>query len=292
MGELYMSTHRPFDDLIDLIKQLARADDANGSTENLGADAQTDISNLLVWLTQHQKVLKPKLDESHICVLVSSYSGQDEIARLKEFTDNAGKGQEPVNKLCKERGVGLRILEMAPEVPHNVSEEWPENQCMAAAGFGMEAAAAGGDILGLASLAPGSEHYCKRLCELIINEKKYNFIALNESNTFAFSILNFMKNNAGREVAAMLGAMIAARSCGLPVLIEGWSSITALCVLRAIAPEFTNHIHVASIENADQAAIIEVVGAHPIIGGFVNLGPGCGIALAHSLMASMLNLMD
>lgn len=291
-----MSTHRPFDDLVDLIKQLTSLDSDNGPA-SLTAKTnyvvkQTDISHLMVWLAHIQKASRAKLDESHICILVSSYSGQDDIKQLKEFIDNASKGKEPVSKLCKERGVGLRVLEMAPDVPHIVSEKWPENQCMAAAGFGMEAAAAGGDILGLASLAPGSEQHCERFCDLVINDKKHNFINLSENSAFALAILNLMKNKTGREVAAMLGAMVAARSRGLPVLIEGWSAISALCVLKSIAPEFTNHVRVASVENAGQAVILESIDEHPVIGGFVNLGPGCGIALAHSLMASMLNLSD
>lgn len=289
-----MSANRPFDDLINLIKQLSSSEGMDDGVPSIvqmsSAGAEADVSDLVVWLKQHQKTSKPKLDESHICILVSSYCEQDEVGHLKSFIDNAGKGQEPVSKLCKERGVGLRVLEMAPEIPHVVSEEWPESQCMAAAGFGMEAAAAGGNILGLASLAPGNEQYCEHLCELVISLKKQNFNELNESDTFAYDVLTAMKNNSGREVAATVGAMIAAHSRGMPVLVEGWSSITALCILKSIAPGFTNHIRVASNENTNQAAIIEAIDERPIVGGYVNLGPGCGIALAHSLIALMLNL--
>lgn len=294
-----MSTQRPFDDLLDLIGRLSDSDTAeeNGQIYTVSRDAAAtaNISELLGWLSLWQKSSKPKLDDTHICIFVSSYDECNEQVRLKEFISNAGKGQEPVSKLCKDRGVGLRVFEMAPEMPHVVSEQWPENQCMAAVGFGMEATAAGGNILGLAALAPGNEAYCLGLCQSLV-EYIYPVGQDNRSarkgNAVVMEVLDRMKNNTGREVAAIVGALIAARSQSLPVLIEGWSAIAALCVLTVLDLGSADHVRVASVDSFEQTAIIEALGKRAIVGGTVDLGPGCGVAIAHSIISSMANLVD
>lgn len=293
-----MVIRRPFDDLIDLLDQLPKSNSERLTAGLPGAPlagsiAKDDIYHLLVWLADWQKTSNPKLDESYICVFASTYAEYDEQERLVSFIDGAGKGREPVSNLCKERGVGLRVLEMALKVPHVVSENWPEKDCMAATAFGMQATAAGGDILGLASISPGNQYHCRALCQQlvdIINLEKRSAAKDDEFSALAISVLEIMKNNAGREVAAMVGALIAARSANLPVLIEGWSGIAALTILTAIAPKLTDHVKIASVECKEQSDIVAVLGMQPVIGGTVNLGAGCGIAVALSAIAPLLNL--
>ena len=295
-----MSTRRPFDDLVDLFKQLPTASSMGGTgrstplsdTENM---AQEDFSQVLEWLAAWQRTANPKLAESHICVFVSSYSEHNDQDSLAGFIEDAGRGQVPVSKLCKERGVGLRVLEMAPKIPHIVSDGWPEKDCMAATAFGMEATAVGGDILGLASIAPGSEHYCPMLCQQLIDNfilRKQNVMVIKRCDTPSTDILDLMRKSVGREVVAMVGALIAARSRSLPVLVEGWSGLTALSILMAIDRASADHVKVASIEDGKQAAFVDMLGMQPIIGPQVNLGAGCGIALALSAIAPVLNLVE
>lgn len=294
-----MSTRRPFDDLADLFTQIPVEDGASNSgpsvqVPEIEGAPHDDISHILTWLGEWQLKTTPKLDESHICVFVSSYNGIGDQNSLRGFIDSASMGQVPVAKLCKERGVGLRVLEMAPEMPHVVSDSWPEKECMAATAFGMEATAAGGDILGLAALAPGDDEYSLKFCQEIVSR----FIIVNQKgkqiykgNTLALEVLDFMRSCAGREVAAMVGALIAARSRRLPVLIEGWSGLAAVSIVSAIDQASVDHVKVASIENGFQAEIARKLGMQPILGVPVNLGTGCGVALALSAIAPMLNLV-
>lgn len=295
-----MSTRRPFADLVDLLDQMPAGDPIASmrlSTMVSVADAapRDDMAHMPAWLGAWQRNSAPKLAESHICLFVSSYADYSGTESLVGFIENAGKGQVPVGRLCKERGVGFRLLEMAVELPHVVSNNWPEKDCMAATAFGMEATAAGGDILGLAALAPGGDEHCQSLCHSILDsliQINQTTIVNSESNTFAFDILNLMKNRVGREVAALVGAMIAARSRSLPVLVESWPGLAALSILSAIDRSSTDHVKVASVENDAQAAIVRLLGMQPIVGPAVNLGAGCGVALALSTIAPMLNLVD
>ncbi len=295
-----MSIRRPFADLVDLLEQLP-AEDSVARTRlaamvpTVNEVSRDDMAQMPAWLGAWQRTSAPKLAENHICLFVSSYADYSGSESLIGFVENAGKGGVPVGKLCKERGVGLRLLEMAVELPHVVSNKWPEKDCMAATAFGMEATAAGGDILGLAALAPGGDEHCQALCQNLIDNlinKNQGATVKPDSDTLIFDLLNLMKNKAGREVAAMVGAMIAARSRSLPVLIEGWSGLAALSILSAIDRSSVDHVKVASIENDAQANAVDLLGMQPIVGPAVNLGVGCGIALALSTIAPMLNLLD
>jgi len=295
-----MSTRRPFDDLADLLRQMPSGDSAAVASlsELFPARAATprhDLSQMLEWLGAWQRTRSPKLAESHICLFVSSYAGSPLQTSPTDFIEHASKGQAPVGKLCKERGVGLRVLEMAVAMPHVVSSSWPEKECMAAAAFGMEATASGGDILGLAAMAPGDDQYCYQLCQILIDDfinVSHDVSGSSSDNTLALKILDLMRAKTGRDVAAMVGAMIAARNCSLPVLVESWSGLTALTILSSIDRSYVDHIKIASVENDTQASVARSLGMAPVLGMPVNLGVGCGVALALSAVAPLLNLVE
>lgn len=284
----------PFDDLQQLIDQLPPADAAaQDAVRRAAGDGEAvSVAQLLPWLAGWQGQERPGLTESHICVLASAYAGTD-AAPVMTFIEAAGRGQTALSHLCRDRGVGLRVLEMAPTVPHQVSEDWSERDCMAAVAFGMEATAAGGDLLGLAALAPGGADACQDLCEKILSiiDKKQLSNTHSEGDALTISPLHLMRTMAGREVAASVGAMVAARSRRLPVLVEGWPGLAALAVLMALDPRAGDHVQIASVENEAQASVAAALGKHPIIGMPVTTGPGAGIALAISALVPLLSLL-
>ncbi len=288
-----MPEKTPFDDLGELIAQFPGPDESNQAEVARKMNNKLGVScggfaELIAWLAAWQGAARPQLSESHICILVSSYEGAGDIDFVLSFADRAGKGQTAVNHLCKDRGLGLRVLEMAPTIPHVVNDAWPEKDCMAACAFGMEATAAGGDLLGLSSLAPGSAEYCQNLIEkLSLKNKDVDVCERPTARP-----LNEMRSRAGREVAASVGAIVAARSRRIPVMVEGWSSLAALCILHEISPAATDHVQVASIACEDQRKVAMNIGKPPIIGLPVTMGPGCGIAVAVSSIAPLLALLS
>lgn len=287
-----MSFNQPFDDLCDLIEQFPGPDHASTATllDHL-PDAETfnasEFGRILGWLAGWQGTSKIRLDECHICILSSSYQGRADLSSVVSFADRAGRGETVVNQFCKERGIGLRVLEMAPSIPHMVGNNWPEQDCMAACAFGMEATAAGGSLLGLASLAPGSDHHARIIIDKIIKQKQS--IRENSSDKTRTKIsLDIMRSQGGREIAASVGALVAARSRRIPVLIEGWSALAAVCILEFFGTHTVDHVKIAAVESPEQRDYARAIGMTPIIGPITNLGPGCGIALAINAISPML----
>lgn len=285
-----MLTESPFDDLLSLIAQLPLQDEQSvavlsESLQNrhkLPTDMADGVLSWLVWLAGWQGKPKPSLAESHICLFTSSYTGSDEVQNVVDFADKAGKGQTAVNQLCKDRGLGLRVLELAPSLPHDVEAGWTERECMAACAFGMEATAAGGDLLGLSALSAGAEGVAENLIR-VLSEMDLQKV---EKKT----VLKCMQQNAGREIAALVGGMLAARSRRLPVLAEGWTAIAAMKVLHCVRPDAVDHVRVVTVTSSSQMAALTEMKQQPLLAPVNDLPAGCGLAVSVSSLLPLLNL--
>jgi len=308
-----MLTGRPFDDLRAIAGQLPDADScaAKKVRESLDLkpiDSASGLADLAAWLACWQGTSSPTIAESHICVLASSYEGGDP-SQVTAYIEATSKGAAPVNLLCVDKGIGLRAIQLAPEMPHSNDTDWPETDCMAAVAFGMEATAAGGHILGLTDMAPGNAERAIAIVMAISGLTGNDPLLAKADGEFASRVralleqvaglendpLEVMRRIGGREIAASIGALVAARSRRLAVLTDGWAAIAATAVLEAVTAGSTDHVRPASADDDLQAAIWALLGKAPVIGVPVGGGPGCGIAVAVSVLGaacSMLGLRD
>lgn len=280
----------PFNDLLHLIGGLPELAD-----QPMGRDAYTP-SALRHWLAQAQDRDQPRTAEMHICILASSYSHKDALAQVTSHIEAAKAGQSPVNKYCVRSGIGLRVLELAPEMPHVINPsapEWSEKDMMAAVAFGMEATASGGDCLGLCSHAPGSEDAAAALLVAIMGGDNKNLLkSFPKAESFYTSavktlgaidgagVLKYLQALGGREVAGLLGALIAAGSQSIPVIIEGWGALAAYGVLYALRRESTGHVRLATVGGREQQTFATSMGLEPMLNIHSFEGPGCGVATA------------
>jgi nicotinate-nucleotide--dimethylbenzimidazole phosphoribosyltransferase len=89
----------------------------------------------------------------------------------------------------------------------------------------------------------------------------------------------------GRELAACVGAIIAARHQGVPVLIDGFATTIAAGIVHAINPLAIEHVKAAHVTRrpAHEAAL-ERLGLAPIAELEFNTGGGMGSAAAIGLL--------
>ncbi|MFC4349703.1 nicotinate-nucleotide--dimethylbenzimidazole phosphoribosyltransferase [Kordiimonas lipolytica] len=308
-----MLTGRPFDDLRAILAQLPDADDcaAKKVREALAGkpvDSTSGLAELAAWAASWQGSSNPSIAESHICVLASSYEGQD-TSSVTDYIEATSKGAAAVNLLCVEKGIGLRAIQLAPEMPHPSDGDWSEQDCMAAVAFGMEATAAGGNILGLTDMAPGNAERAVAIILAVKGLQSDDTLLAAVDKDFANNVkvllarvqgaegdpLEVMRRLGGREIAAAVGALVAARSRRLPVLTDGWAAIAATVVLDALVDGATGHVLPAASDNPMQALAWHLIGKTPIVGLEIGGGPGCGIAIGVSVLGAacaMLGLRD
>lgn len=85
----------------------------------------------------------------------------------------------------------------------------------------------------------------------------------------------------GREIAAMAGAMLRARSLRIPVLLDGFIACSAAAVLHKAAPGALDHC-LAGHASAEAAhlRLLAALGKEPLLTLGLRLGEGSGAALA------------
>jgi nicotinate-nucleotide--dimethylbenzimidazole phosphoribosyltransferase len=98
-----------------------------------------------------------------------------------------------------------------------------------------------------------------------------------------------LRRLGGREIAAMAGAIVAARMRRVPVLLDGFICCAALAPLAAFAPAITRHCIAAHCSaEAAHARLLECLGLEPLLHLGMRLGEGSGAAVAAQIVRSAL----
>jgi nicotinate-nucleotide--dimethylbenzimidazole phosphoribosyltransferase len=97
--------------------------------------------------------------------------------------------------------------------------------------------------------------------------------------------LEILRRVGGREIAATLGAILAARMERVPVLVDGFVSTAAAALLHGMRPDAIDHCLFAHRSaEAAHAAVLERLGKAPLLDLGMRLGEGTGAALAAGLV--------
>jgi nicotinate-nucleotide--dimethylbenzimidazole phosphoribosyltransferase len=93
--------------------------------------------------------------------------------------------------------------------------------------------------------------------------------------------LEVLRCLGGREIAAMAGAMLAARHHRIPVLLDGFIACSAAAVLHAANRDALDHCTAAHVSaEAGHARLLTALGKVPLLSLGLRLGEGSGAALA------------
>ena len=102
--------------------------------------------------------------------------------------------------------------------------------------------------------------------------------------------LEVLRCLGGREIAAMAGAMLAARHHRIPVLLDGFIACSAAAVLKAANPAALDHCLAAHVSaEAAHARLLTALGKVPLLSLGLRLGEGSGAALAIGLLQAAAN---
>ncbi len=101
--------------------------------------------------------------------------------------------------------------------------------------------------------------------------------------------LELMRRLGGREIAAMAGAIVAARMQNVPVVLDGYVVCAAAAILHALDPRALDHC-LASHVSAEGAhgEVLRRLGKAPLLDLGLRLGEGSGAALAAGIIKAAL----
>ena len=305
-------TDSPFDDVRDLIRQMPDFDlpseiNADGSLKMSKLGRLERIGN---WIAASQRKEEPKLENTTLALFAGSHglakysvsvseegSTQRRIKALQE-------GKLPSNGIAADVRATVKVFELALEHPTgdiSIEPAMTEKDCAATIAFGMEAVADNPDCLALGVIGVGGGTAAAAVAAgLYGGDAQYwvraGYGTPEEINLARAGVLNraiacnrghmndpleVLRRLGGREIAACVGAIIAARHQGVPVILDGFATAAAAGVLHSIDPRALDHVVAGQVtDRPSHKAILERIKLDPIMDLQLQLGEGFGAVLA------------
>ncbi|WP_029042447.1 nicotinate-nucleotide--dimethylbenzimidazole phosphoribosyltransferase [Cucumibacter marinus] len=269
------------------------------------------MEGLVEFLARWQEKEKPALNNPMVTIFagnhgvvqqgVSAFPPEVTAQMVANFTN----GGAAISQICALHEINLRVFELALEVPTgDITQEaaMDERTCAATLAYGMEAIAGGADLLVVGEMGIGNTTVAaavlaglfggtgsdwvgrgtgvddaglQRKAEAVDRALRLHGEAIVGDPFAALARLG------GREIAAMAGAIIAARHHKCPVIIDGFVATSAAAVLYAINPAALDHClfgHVSA--EAGHARALEAMDKTALLDLGMRLGEGSGAAMA------------
>jgi nicotinate-nucleotide--dimethylbenzimidazole phosphoribosyltransferase len=232
----------------------------------------------------------------------------------EQMVENFRRGGAAINQICLTYDLGLKVYDMALEHPTgDITTEaaMDELTCAASMAFGMEGTAGGIDLLCIGEMGIGNTTVAAAIFLALFGGEAADWVGpgtgvdaagierKRDAAAAAVALhrghlddpLEVLRRLGGREVAAMAGAILAARMSRIPVIIDGFVATSAAAVLHALDPGALDHClfgHV-SAEPA-HARALERMRAKPLLDLGMRLGEGTGAALAAGIVKAAARL--
>ena len=310
------ATGLPFDDIRNLLSGLPPADEEAGSaaaahTASLAVPEGSlgRMAELAEWFASWAGMTQPAVARPLIAIFAGTHglaavmpgAEPDATHRLVELYA-AGGGA--VNQLALETQAGLKVFDLALDMPVpdiRAHDALSEAACAATMAFGMEAIAGGTDLLCLGAAGEGGRIAAATLVAALFggapgdwtdgsafaNEAAAAALATHEGRLA--DPLEALRRVGSRELAAIAGAILAARFQRIPVLLDGFVTCAAAAVLHKLAPSALDHCLAAHISAGPaHASLLAAIGKKPLLEAGIALEEGAGAALALGMVKSAL----
>lgn len=239
---------------------------------------------------------------------VSAYPAAVTAQMVKNFV----AGGAAVNQLCRAVDADLRVYEMALEEPTRDFTREPamsEEDCATAMAYGMMAVEPGIDLLALGEMGIANTTAAAALCAAIFGGGAVDWVGpgtgiageamrrkidvvekgVELHKAAARDGFDLLRRLGGREFAAMVGAIIAARMARVPVLLDGYVTCAAAATLFTLDKAGLDHCLVAHCSaEPGHHRLLERLGKAPLLDLGMRLGEASGATLAISLVKAAL----
>ena len=312
-----MTSGLPFDDFRSLLADLAPVDAAaavKAAAEFRQAggdrDSPATLEGIAAWLAGSSGRVVHAVRRPVLAIFAGNHglaaegvSPRPQSATAEEVA-LCGSGGAAVNRLCAVGDLGLKVLDLALDLPTgNISREaaFDERTAAATMAFGMEAIAGGADLLGIGDFGVGNSTVAAAVAAALFGGKGADWVGAGSGadeamitskatvvdRALAFHAghfgdpLEISRRLGGRELAAIAGAILAARMEKIPVILDGYAATAAAAVLHAVNPAALDHCRLAStpIEPA-QAKLADLIGLKPVLAFDTGGSGGAGAAIA------------
>ncbi|HHY48629.1 MAG TPA: nicotinate-nucleotide--dimethylbenzimidazole phosphoribosyltransferase [Alphaproteobacteria bacterium] len=317
----------PFADILDLLNLVPPGDEAavaavraRDVTLTKPRGALGKLEELVEFLARWQGRAEPTLDNPMVAIFAGNHGVTDQgvSAYPREVTAqmvaNFTAGGAAISQICRLHELNLRVFELALELPTGDITREPamdDRMCAATIAYGMEAVAGKPDLLCIGEMGIGNTTVAAALFAALHGGTGADWVgrgagvddaglarkaaavdrALARHQDAIGDPLAVLARLGGREIAAMLGALIAARQQQIPVIVDGFVATAAAAIAHAVNPAAIDHCLFAhvSAESAHGKALA-ALGRTALLDLGMRLGEASGAALAAVLAKTALHL--
>jgi nicotinate-nucleotide--dimethylbenzimidazole phosphoribosyltransferase len=278
------------------------------------------LEELVEWLARWQGRSQPSFDNPMVAIFAGNHGVTDQgvSAFPREVTAqmvaNFTAGGAAISQICAQHELNLRVFELALELPTGditQTAAMDDKMCAATIAYGMEAIAGKPDVLAIGEMGIGNTTVAAALYAALYGGSGADWVgrgtgvddaglrrkadavdrAVARHKDSLGDPLAILARLGGREIAAMLGAIIAARQQHIPVMVDGFVATSAAAVAHAVNPDAIAHCVFAhaSAEHAHRK-VLEKLGVRPLVDLDMRLGEGSGAALGLVLAKTALHL--
>jgi len=317
----------PFDDFRALVAKMpgpdlaaAAAVRARDAILTKPAGSLGRLEEIAEWLAAWQGRAPPAVSRPLVAVFAGNHGVAAKgvsafpAAVTRQMVDNFAAGGAAINQICLAYDLALKVYDLALDVPTgDITEEaaLDEAACAATMAFGMEATAGGIDLLCIGEMGIANTTVAAAIFAALFGGTAADWVGpgtgvdqagiarKRDAVTAALAThagrlsdpLEVLRRLGGREIAAMTGAVLAARMNRIPVIVDGYVATAAAAVLFALDPAALDHClfgHV-SAEPGHRRALARM-NKTPLLDLGMRLGEGTGAALAAGIVKAAARL--
>jgi len=276
------------------------------------------LEDLVAWLAHWQGHAPPRLDHAEILV----FAGNHGVTKLgvsaypaavtAQMVANFASGGAAINQLAKNAGAQLRVIALSLDTPTADFTQQPaltEREFLAAVATGYDAVAPDCDLVCLGEMGIGNTTAAAALAAALFGgggarwagrgtgvgddglARKRAVIdrALACHASVLHDPLAVAAALGGYELAAILGASLAARRQNIPVLLDGFVCTAAVAPLSKLRGDTLAHAlagHVSA--EAGHRMLLDELNLKPIVDLTMRLGEASGAAVALLMLRAAL----
>ncbi|MFK7902587.1 MAG: nicotinate-nucleotide--dimethylbenzimidazole phosphoribosyltransferase [Nitratireductor sp.] len=303
----------PFDDIRALLKNLPQEDTDASALAIAQNKALSNVfgkfehqATLMAWLAGWSGK-SPIISRPLVALFAGSHKTESaldkdgsaahhgELETTLQSVTRLAAGGSPVNQVCAEHDIGLKVFDLALQYPvEDIREDeaLDEKASAATIGFGMESIAGGIDLLGLSGFGKGARVSSAAILAILLDKNVEDFLEAGDAQAIAFAKeaveahksakdnpLELLRRLGGREHSALAGGIIAARTNHIPVVFCGHVAWSVMAVLNRENAQSCLHCVSASYDDLlnDALSIAHVLNDDTQI----NDGSACAQAIAY-----------
>jgi nicotinate-nucleotide--dimethylbenzimidazole phosphoribosyltransferase len=306
-----------FDDLKERLGQLSGPDEEAAAAARRRQARLTKppgslgrLEELALWLAAWQGREPPRLERVRVLVFAGNHGvaahgvSAYPPAVTAQMVENFEAGGAAINQLCRVADARLAVVALDLDRPTGdfcIQPAMTKAECLDALNRGLAAVPPDLDLLAVGEMGIGNTTVAAAVGAALYGgpaawwtgpgtgldrhgvARKAAVVgrALTRHAEAFRDPLEVLRRLGGREIAAIAGAILAARLRRVPVLLDGFVSGAAAAVLHALAPDALAHAQAAHRSaEPGHARLLERLDLQPLLALDMRLGEASGAALA------------